>query len=592
LLNESAVSISFDETQTLVSDTYTYEATTADNETLSLDRIFPGQTDIPYVGASSIGYEWQPDNSVVITWTNPEGTFDQLRLVLYDQDDNTLLWVKLPDDTENMTIPSDWINAITTRMNPGSAKIEIQTRNVESDGNNYARGCSDTVSMSWGYGSISIDYGYVQYRSYENSDSNAVRGCLSLLKNGNPISENDISTIELKNSDGDTVPLTQVFYMENAIEGTWNEGTSSIDFSTYTDSFFMFRFPQTTALDPGSYTYEATTIDGDTLTLTLNYPEHITLPFVEDSSINYEWQEDDSLKVTWTNPEGDYDTIRFGLTDFDGNALAYVTLPDSAEEFVLPTEWVYYIEENMNPMLTEITIQTRMYADTEDHNNYARGYSDNIEAPWSVGVANSDILYGTWTGNYHEEDGDCQGIDSISFFEDGSFDEYDTYICNDYYYNYWFSAGGYWSVRNNIMRFMDTYSTSNNVSEEHYIYQPFQTYYFLTSTGALVNIEEEHIFVRDTDGTGLAGSWKRRVSDDDTNEGEFCHFIQIGEDGTLSSIDSCDDETETFTGTYQTNDDHFDIYDSNGDLAQELFYKLIDDTHLALPEVDEILIKE
>ncbi|GAB6097499.1 hypothetical protein JCM14469_37530 [Desulfatiferula olefinivorans] len=227
-----------------------------------------------------------------------------------------------------------------------------------------------------------IDYGYLQNRTYETSEYNAIRGSLGILKNGVQINESDITDIVLKSPEGSPIPLTRVFYSESYITGSWNEIGSSVDYSVYNDSSFMFRFPETSTLEGGIYTYEVTTHEDETLILQLNYPEHITMPYVEADSITYEWREDGGLHVSWTNPAGDYDQIRVSLIDQDWNSLAYINLPATAQEFDLPWEWVQYITTRMNPSSVNLQIVTRNFADTEDHNNYARGYSDSVIINW------------------------------------------------------------------------------------------------------------------------------------------------------------------------------------------------------------------
>jgi hypothetical protein len=72
-----------------------------------------------------------------------------LRIDLYTQDDDDLLYVRLPPGKEELTIPAEWIQKMTDLKNPSSAVWRIVTRSIEVGGNNYARGYSDTVTIPW-----------------------------------------------------------------------------------------------------------------------------------------------------------------------------------------------------------------------------------------------------------------------------------------------------------------------------------------------------------------------------------------------------------------------------------------------------------
>jgi hypothetical protein len=133
----------------LAADTYTYEATTRLNDILTLERNYPGDTVSPVVAKNSMNYEWLGDGGLRLTWTVPAGSYDQLRIDLYTQDDDDLLYVRLPPGKEELTIPAEWIQKMTDLKNPSSAVWRIVTRSIEVGGNNYARGYSDTVTIPW-----------------------------------------------------------------------------------------------------------------------------------------------------------------------------------------------------------------------------------------------------------------------------------------------------------------------------------------------------------------------------------------------------------------------------------------------------------
>jgi hypothetical protein len=145
----SGFSIRFPEETKLLAGTYTYEATTSQADLLTLTRDFPYAMVLPVVDDDSMKYEWLGDGGLHLTWSVPVINHDELRIVLMDQDGNDLLYVKLPADKEELTIPAEWIQEITDLKNPSAAIWQVQTRSYAADGNHYARGYSDDVDIPW-----------------------------------------------------------------------------------------------------------------------------------------------------------------------------------------------------------------------------------------------------------------------------------------------------------------------------------------------------------------------------------------------------------------------------------------------------------
>ena len=146
-----------------------------------------------------------------------------------------------------------------------------------------------------------------------------------------------------------------------------------------TFSGFTVLLDDSTELSSGTYTYEATTSDGEVLTYTVQYPGNPVIPVIEASSFSYEEKEDGSLELNWTNPtEGNnYDQILIYLADQDWDRL-FMLRPDlNAETLTIPAS----IMENLKAQRTFSSmkgrIQTRLYGD--DGHNYARSFSDIID---------------------------------------------------------------------------------------------------------------------------------------------------------------------------------------------------------------------
>jgi hypothetical protein len=149
---ESGFSIEFPQGTPLPAGYYTYEATTSQGTTITTTLFFPGETVLPTVDVASMSSEWvSPDNSLHLSWDNPAGEYDQLRIIVKDQDYNDLLYVKPPANANDLMVPADIVQDITDLKHPTSARWVVQTRSyTETDDNNYARGISMYADIpSW-----------------------------------------------------------------------------------------------------------------------------------------------------------------------------------------------------------------------------------------------------------------------------------------------------------------------------------------------------------------------------------------------------------------------------------------------------------
>ena len=148
---DSGFSIRFPGETNLAAGNYTYEATINQGNLLSLTKYFPGEVIMPIVDVASMNYEWLSNGDLRLRWAIPVGNYDDLRIVLEDQDGDNFLFVKLPANKDEVIIPVEWIRQITNEKNPSFARWRVQTRSYTKtvDNNNYARGHSDRVEIPW-----------------------------------------------------------------------------------------------------------------------------------------------------------------------------------------------------------------------------------------------------------------------------------------------------------------------------------------------------------------------------------------------------------------------------------------------------------
>jgi formylglycine-generating enzyme required for sulfatase activity len=228
-------SIGFDSETSLPAGNYTYEAMTSQDYLVSTTLYFPGETILPTVDDASMNYEWLVDDSLHLTWVTPVGTFNQLRLVLLDQDFGDLLYVKLPTNANELTIPGDMIQDMTYFKNPNDVYWTIQTRSytATSDKNNYARGYSNFVTIPW------------QPVPLNNLGMSFIKVPSGTFTMGSPdgVSEYPIGSGETPSAEAgrgtDETPhqviLTQSYYMQTTevTQGQWQAvmGSNPSDFS-------------------------------------------------------------------------------------------------------------------------------------------------------------------------------------------------------------------------------------------------------------------------------------------------------------------------------------------------------------------------
>jgi len=135
----------------LVQGDYTVKIETAFGDVV--DNInFPGKLELPVVSSASMESRWEAD-FLVLQWRNPTDnsnwqTVDQLRIQLTDLEGN-LLFSAIAENrwAEEMRIPADVIDEAERLLGEHVASWEVQTRANGPDGNNFARGRSDSVPI-------------------------------------------------------------------------------------------------------------------------------------------------------------------------------------------------------------------------------------------------------------------------------------------------------------------------------------------------------------------------------------------------------------------------------------------------------------
>lgn len=371
----------------LAAGDYTFEITPAVGDVMTQTVSFPETQEAPVVDSTLMTYSWS-EGALTLSWTIPEGTFDNFQVVLVGKDNKELLYVKAPKTVTSVTIPEDWVERLETHSPVENWLWQLQTRAYTSDGMNHARSYSRKCKIypAGEEADYYISWSRLQYRTRNNSDNNGHGSGLIVLKtDGTLVDEADVTAIELKNPDGNVITSEGGYFGKDPVfVARVYEGSSSL-FDKGNDLISYFGpplLPDITDFPAGNYIYEVTTADGSLLTSTAAYPGDTVLPVPDTSAMIYQWLGDGSLKLTWENPAGNYEQIKLAASDQDWRELFRITTPPSATTVTLP-KWavdeITAIHGDV-PTSAQWHIQTRTYGDSGF--DYARGQSDSVEIPW------------------------------------------------------------------------------------------------------------------------------------------------------------------------------------------------------------------
>jgi hypothetical protein len=138
----------------LPSDTYNIQIDMENGQTLTASRDYPGQFILPYVSSSTMQAQWNAGD-LELTWTNPDPSVepnwsevDQLRIIVFDNLGNDVLFVRLAPTAESVMIPAALLSQAQGLLGGTSlAQWQVQTRAFDANSMNHARGYSNKVNL-------------------------------------------------------------------------------------------------------------------------------------------------------------------------------------------------------------------------------------------------------------------------------------------------------------------------------------------------------------------------------------------------------------------------------------------------------------
>ncbi len=252
--------------------------------------------------------------------------------------------------------------------------------------------CSDTMTNSFSVTvvplSIAVTSKYLQYRTFEDSAKNTVRGWVQFADNGVAMNDWDFWGSSLYDANGTLVANNLGFYVNSYTSTAYSAGSFSAPTYT-TESGFVFNLG-TSPLPSGTYSYVTQLAGGAEIPTQLDYPAETALVPVDSTTMVPTWNSDGSLTLTWVEPADTFDNYRIMFhTAIGGDAFFYAKIPQGVESVTLPAPLIATIKTNAGMSLADFgwQLQTRLYDAT--NMNYARSISNSVTVsapPGSVNV--------------------------------------------------------------------------------------------------------------------------------------------------------------------------------------------------------------
>lgn len=250
--------------------------------------------------------------------------------------------------------------------------------------------CTAATSLIFLYASgafatnIDISSAYLQYRVYDaDSRDDRFQGWINVQDDGAPLPQDSLTQISLRDELGASVELRRTNYWSASYYwGSWDEKSQSFEYSEpYEYAGYSIYFPSDTQLAAGQYSYTARTDNDETIERDVYFPGKEELPTIAQESVRYQWEEDQSLTLSWDTPVEDYDGLRLGFVDAKSyKDLLIVRVPATMDKVNIPSDMIAKMQDLQASTSMLCTIQTRK--NTKSGMNYARGITA-VEIPLS-----------------------------------------------------------------------------------------------------------------------------------------------------------------------------------------------------------------
>jgi hypothetical protein len=411
----------------LPADTYQIEVITVDGETVTTNVGYAGQLALPVVASATMQSQWS-NGDLVLRWTNPTGAANwtevtQLRINVLDSSGKEVFYINTDPLNETVTIPAALVSQASNLGNGALARWQVQTRAIDANGMNYARGNSNTIGLSF-----AISSSYLQYRNYENPANNRYTAWIGVAKDGEPAQSTDVLGFTITGSANNPVtPVSSSFFRSTPNYYYYNCSTTPCSTTAVIDSGFSARYDN---LSADEYQIEVDAADGQKFAATVTYTGQLVLPFVASTTMQSQWSNSDMV-LSWTNPTSDptwseVDQLRIIILAADNTEILYIRPPAGAQSIIVPAALVSQAGELGHGAPARWQIQTR--AIDANGMNFARGFSNTIGLSFAISSSYlqyrnyenpANNRYAAWIGV--AKDGEpAQSTDVLGFTITGS----------------------------------------------------------------------------------------------------------------------------------------------------------------------------
>lgn len=236
--------------------------------------------------------------------------------------------------------------------------------------------------------SITIDYQYLQYRTFDTQGTDHFRAFIAFRNNGQAAQPTDILSIDLFDQNGaHLIPATPPqFYSYTYTSAAWNSVNSQFELiAPLSDSGYLLNLSNYAGIASGTFTFAAQPATGYKLVELVFFPGQTSLIPVASGDMNYLWNPDGSLTLSWLAPVDTFDQYRVHFQDDSGNELFYGRVTAGVNQVTLAASLVQEISATgqlAGPSIITWRMQTRSYNNDIGNNNYARSVSDLRYIPW------------------------------------------------------------------------------------------------------------------------------------------------------------------------------------------------------------------
>jgi hypothetical protein len=353
-------------------------------QVLNTARSFSGQLNLPFVPSDSLVARWN-GGDLELSWANPTTdsnweAVDQLRIVIFDDLGNSVIYIRPATTDTSVTIPSALLTQATTLQDGNRLDSwQIQTRSYDPNGMNYSRAYSNTIALP--APEYEIDYVSISYNRYESGDMHYQTYLSIAGSGGSAISQTEVTEVEMVNSWGTRlVPDQDGFWFDSQYWYNCTTGNCAQS-GPLEDSGYWYRFD---SLSADTYTFNVSMENGETLAASRVYTGVLALPYVSSISMSAQYNGGD-LQLNWSNPTADanwraVDQLRIIISDNLGNAVLLLRPETTDTSITIPAALVTQASSlGGGDSLASWRVQTR--ANDSNGMTFARAYSHDIALP-------------------------------------------------------------------------------------------------------------------------------------------------------------------------------------------------------------------